>query len=225
MSNTTPFGYPIPTARRVTPLRQRMIEDMMVRNFAANTQESYLRQVSLFARHFNRSPEQLGPEEIRAYQIYLAEERKVSVGTRIVAVSALRFLYAVTLQRDWSVQFIPAPKKDHRLPVILSPQEVLQLLQAAPSFPHHVIFSTMYGTGMRVSEAVGLRAADIDSQRMMIRIELSKGHKDRDVQLSPSYWNCCDAIGGKCGLGNGCSPDKFPTSPYAGTLSRCRGSG
>ena len=195
MSNTTPFGYPIPTARRVSPLRQRMIEDMTLRNFAPNTQETYLQQVGLFARHFDKSPEQLGPEEIRAYQIHLAEERKVSVGTRIVAVSALRFLYAVTLRREWTPQFIPAPKKDHRLPVILSPQEVLQLLQAAPSFPHHVIFSTMYGTGMRVSEAVHLRAADIDSQRMMIRIELSKGHKGRDVQLSPKlldllrcYW-------------------------------------
>src|ERR1043166_5811891 len=225
MSNTTPFGYTIPAVRKVSALRQRMIEDMTVRNFAPNTQTSYLQQVSLFARHFGKSPEQLGPEEIRAYQIYLADQRKVAVGTRIVAVSALRFLYAVTLGREWTAQLIPAPKKDHRLPVILSPEEILQLLQAAPSFPHHVILSTMYGTGMRVSEAVHLRAADIDSQRMMIRIELSKGHKGRDVQLSPSYWNCCDAIGGKCGLGNGCSPDKFPTSPYAGTLSRCRGSG
>jgi len=195
MSNTTPFGYPIPTARRVSPLRQRMIEDMTVRNFARNTQESYLSQVSLFGRHFGKSPDQLGPEEIRAYQIYLAEERKVSVGTRIVAVSALRFFYAVTLQRDWTVQLIPTPKKDYRLPAILSPQEVLQVLQAAPSFTHHVIFSTMYGTGMRVSEVVHLRAANIDGQRMMIRIELSKGHKDRDVQLSPKllellrcYW-------------------------------------
>jgi hypothetical protein len=96
MSNTTPFGYPIPTARRVSPLRQRMIEDMKVRNFAANTQDSYLRQVSLFARHFGKSPEQLGPEEIRTYQIYLTDGKKVSVGTRIVAVSALWFFYAVT---------------------------------------------------------------------------------------------------------------------------------
>jgi site-specific recombinase XerD len=90
---------------------------------------------------------------------------------------------------------IPTPKKDHRLPIILSPEEVLRLLQAAPSFSHHVIFSTMYGTGMRVSEVVHLRAIDIDSQRMMIRIEQGKGHKDRDVQLSPKllellrcYW-------------------------------------
>jgi hypothetical protein len=116
MSKTTPFGYPIPTARKVSPLRQRMIEDMKVRNFALNTQESYLGQVSLFARHFGKSPEQLGPEEIRAYQIYLAEEKKVSVGTRIVAVSALRFFYAVTLQRDWTVQLIPTPKKDPQRP-------------------------------------------------------------------------------------------------------------
>jgi integrase/recombinase XerD len=195
MSNTTPLGYPIPTARKVSPLRQRMIEDMTVRNFAANTQESYLHQVSLFARHFGKPPEQLGPEEIRAYQIYLAQEKNAAVGTRTVAVSALRFLYAVTLKHDWTVQLIPTPKKNHRLPIIPSPEEILQLLQAAPSFPHHVIFSTMYGTGMRVSEAVHLRAADIDNQRMMIRIEQGKGHKDRYVQLSPKllellrcYW-------------------------------------
>jgi len=213
MSNTTPFGYPIPAARRVSPLRQRMIEDMRVRNFAPNTQESYLTQVSLFARHFGKSPEQLGPEEIRAYQIYLAEERKVSVGTRIVAVSALRFFYAVTLQRDWTVQLIPTPKKDHRLPVILSPQEVLQLLQAAPSFSHHVIFSTMYGTGMRVSEAVHLHPANIDSQRMMIRIELSKGHKDRDVQLSPKLLELLRCYWRKVRPGEWMFPGQNPDQP------------
>jgi len=213
MSKTTPFGYPIPTARKVSPLRQRMIEDMKVRNFAPNTQESYLGQVSLFARHFGKSPEQLGPEEIRAYQIYLAEEKKVSVGTRIVAVSALRFFYAVTLQRDWTVQLIPTPKKDHRLPVIFIPMEVLQLLQAAPSFPHHVIFSTMYGTGMRVSEAVHLRAADIDSQRMMIRIELSKGHKGRDVQLSPKLLELLRCYWRKVRPGEWMFPGEIPDHP------------
>ena len=112
-----------------------------------------------------------------------------------MAVSALRFLYKVTLKRDRLIRNDPAPKRETRLPVILSPEEVLRLLEAAPSFSHHVIFSTMYGTGVRVSEAVHLRAADIDSQRMMIRIEQGKGHKDRYVQLSPkllellrSYW-------------------------------------
>jgi integrase/recombinase XerD len=216
MSNTTtPFGYPVPPARKISPLRQRMIEDMTVRNFAPNTQETYLRQVSLFARHFAKSPAQLGPEEIRNYQIYLTEERKVSVGSRIVAVSALRFLYAVTLQCDWTVQLIPAPKKDHRLPVILSPQEVLQLLQAAPSFPHHVIFSTMYGTGMRVSEAVHLRAANIDSQRMMIRVELGKGHKDRDVQLSPKLLELLRCYWRKVRPGEWMFPGQIPNQPLS----------
>ncbi len=195
MSNTTSFGYPIPTVRKVSALRQRMIDDMTVRNFAPNTQESYLHQINLLARHFDRSPEQIGPQEIREYQIYLAKDRHAAVGTRSVAVSALRFLYKVTLKRDWPFELIPAPKSETRLPVILSPEEVLRLLQAAPSFSHHVIFSTMYGTGMRVSEAVHLRATDIDSQRMMIRVEQGKGRKDRYVQLSPkllellrSYW-------------------------------------
>lgn len=215
MSNTTSFGYPIPTARKVSPLRQRMIEDMAVRNFAPNTQESYLGQVSQFARYFGKTPEQLGPEEIRSYQIYLAQEKKVSVGTRIVAVSALRFLYTVTLKCDWTVQMIPTPKKDHRLPVILSPQEILQLLEAAPSFPHHVIFSTMYGTGMRVSEAVNLRAENIDSQRMMIRIELSKGHKDRDVQLSSKLLELLRTYGRKVRPGEWMFPGQIPNQPLS----------
>ena len=104
MSNTTSFGYPIPTVRKVSALRQRMIDDMTVRNFAPNTQVSYLHQVNLFARHFDKSPERLGPEEIRTYQIYLAKERHAAVGTRSVAVSALRFLYKVTLRRDWPLR-------------------------------------------------------------------------------------------------------------------------
>src|ERR1700694_797186 len=195
MSNTTPFGFPIPTARKISPLRQRMIDDMTVRNFAPNTMVNYLKQVSYFARHFGRSPERLGPEQIRSYQIYFAKEKRVSVSTSTVAVSALRFLYRVTLKQDWVVAMIPTPKKEHRLPVILSPEEVLRLLEAAPSFAHRVIFSTMYGTGVRVSEALHLRVPDIDSQRMMIRIQQGKGHKDRYVQLSPkllellrTYW-------------------------------------
>src|SRR6266404_9783847 len=195
MSNTTPLGSPMPTARKMSPLRQRMIDDMTVRNFAPNTILNYLKQVTYFAQHFGRSPDRLGPEEIRSYQIYLAKERKVGISSRTVVVSALRFLYHVTLKRDRIIQTIPAPKKEHRLPVILSPEEVRRLLEAAPSFSHHVIFSTLYGTGVRVSEALHLRAFNIDSQRMMIRIEQGKGHKDRYVQLSPkllellrAYW-------------------------------------
>jgi site-specific recombinase XerD len=155
----------------------------------------YLKQVSYLARYFGRSPAQLGPEEIREYELYLAQDRKVSVSSRLVAITALRFLYGVTLKRDRFIEMLPTPRKEHYLPVILSPAEVLRFLQAAPSYSHHVIFSTMYGTGMRVSEALHLRACHIDSQRMMIRIEQSKGNRDRDVPLSPklvqllrTYW-------------------------------------
>jgi integrase/recombinase XerD len=195
MSDTTSLGTPLLTARKVSPLRQRMIDDMTVRNMAPNTMLCYLKQVSYLALYFGKSPEKLGPEDIRQYQVYLAKERKVSVSSRMVAATALRFLYSVTLKRDRVVEMIPTPRPEHRLPVILSPEEVLRLLESAPSFSHRVIFSTMYGTGMRVSEAVHLRASDIDSLRMMIRIQQSKGNKDRYVQLSPkllellrTYW-------------------------------------
>src|SRR6266702_6255906 len=114
----------------MTSLRQRMTEDMQVRNLALNTQTSYLQQVSLFARHFNKSPEQLGPEEIRAYQVYLTNERKLSPSTIHIAVSALRFLYKISLKKEWTFdEIIPAPKKPQRLPVVLSPEEVLHFLQ------------------------------------------------------------------------------------------------
>jgi integrase/recombinase XerD len=195
MSNTTSVDNPILAARKISPLRQRMIDDMTVRNFAPNTILCYLKQVSYFAQHFGKSPDRLGLEEIRSYQIYLAKERKVGISSRTVAVSALRFLYHVTLKQDRIIEMIPFPKPEYPLPVIVSPEEVLRLLEAAPSLTHHVIFSTMYGTGLRVSEALHLRVPDLDSQRMMIRIEQGKGHRDRYVPLSPkllellrTYW-------------------------------------
>ncbi len=106
----------------MTSLRQRMTEDMQVRNLALNTQTSYVQQVSLFARHFGKSPEQLGPEDIRAYQVYLTNEKKLEPGSVLIAVSALRFLYKVSLKKDWRFEdIIPAPKKPQKLPVVLSP--------------------------------------------------------------------------------------------------------
>jgi len=195
MSNKTRSAYSIPPAGKVSALRQRMIDDMTVRNLAPNTMLCYLKQVHYLARYFHRSPEQLSPEDIREYQLYLAQDRKVSVNSRLVAMTALRFLYGITLQRERFIEMLPMPRKEHYLPVILSPAEVLRFLDAAPSYPHRIIFSTMYGTGMRVSEALHLRMRHIDSQRMMIRIEQSKGNRDRDVPLSPkllellrAYW-------------------------------------
>src|SRR5260370_39415812 len=121
MSNNIPFEQSIATSRKVSPLRQRIIDDMMVRNFAPNTMVCYLKQVSYFARHYGRSPDRLGAEEIRSYQIYLAKERKVSVSSRTLAASALRVFYAVTLQQHRIIPIIPAPKQEHRFPVIISP--------------------------------------------------------------------------------------------------------
>lgn len=180
----------------MTPLRQRMVEDMQVRNLASNTQTSYLQQVSLFARYFNKSPEGLGPEDIRTYQVYLTNEKKLAPGSILIAVAALRFVYKVSLKKDWSFEdLIPAPKKPQKLPVVLSPEEVLHFLGCVGSTKHRAILTTCYAAGLRVSEAVHLQPTDIDSQRMVIRVEQGKGQKDRYVMLSPklletlrSYW-------------------------------------
>ena len=122
----------------MTPLRQRMLEDMQIRNLSPHTQASYVQQVSQFARHFAKSPEQLGPEEIRTYQVYLTNEKKLAPGSIVIAVSALRFLYTVTLKKDWPVEdVIPAPKVPQTLPVVLSPEEVVQFLDCREPHASH----------------------------------------------------------------------------------------
>ena len=170
----------------MTSLRQRMVEDMQVRNLAANTQDSYIRQVSLFARYFNQSPELLAPEQIRAYQLYLTNEKKLATGSIVIAVSALRFLYNVTLKKGWSFEeVIPAPKKPQKLPIVLSPEEVLAFLDCVRSRKHRAILTTCYAAGLRISEAIALTPPAIDSKRMVIRVEQGKGKKDRYTMLSP----------------------------------------
>ena len=168
----------------MTALRQRMLEDMKIRNLALNTQASYLLQVSQFARHFGKSPEVLGREDIRAYQLYLIEEKKLSPKSITIAVSALRFLYKVTLRRGWKLEdIIPAPKAPQNLPIILSPEEVLEFLACVRLNNHRTILTCCYAAGLRISEATALQAAHIDSRRMVIRIEQGKGRKDRYVML------------------------------------------
>ena len=170
----------------MTSLRQRMTEDMQVRNLALNTQECYVQQVSLFARYFGQSPEQLGPAEIRTYQVYLTNEKKLATGSILIAAAALRFLYKVSLKKDWSWEdVIPVPKKPQTLPIVLSPEEVLRFLDCVGSTKHRAILTTCYATGLRISEAVRLTAPNIDSQRMVIRVDQGKGQKDRYVMLSP----------------------------------------
>lgn len=171
----------------MTSLRLRMTEDMQVRNLALNTQMSYVQQVSLFARHFNKSPEQLGPEDIRAYQVYLTNEKKLAPSSVLIAVSALRFLYRVSLKKDWQFDdVIPAPKKPLKLPVVLSPEEVMQFLDCVDGAKHRAILTTCYAAGLRISEVICLKTDDIDSQRMVIRVDQGKGQKDRYVMLSPT---------------------------------------
>jgi site-specific recombinase XerD len=163
-----------------------MTEDMQVRNFSPHTQAAYLQQVARFARHFRQSPETLGPEEIRAYQVYLTTEKRLAPSSILTAVAALRFLYTITLQRAWPVAaLIPAPKKPQTLPIVLSRTEVRQFLATVPSLKHRTILSVCYAAGLRISEAVRLQPADIDSQRMVLRVTQGKGRKDRYVMLSP----------------------------------------
>jgi len=179
----------------MTPLRQRMIDDMRVRNLSVNTQQEYVRCVARYAEHFGMSPESLGPEDVRTYQVYLTNQKKASWGVLNTTACALRFLYRHTLNREWTIDRIPCPKRERRLPVVPSQDEVSAFLKQLSNLKHRVILTTAYAAGLRISEVVSLRVPDIDSQRMVIRVEQGKGHKDRYVMLSPNllellrtYW-------------------------------------
>lgn len=182
----------------MTPLRQRFIEDMQIRNYSRQTVECYVYRVACFAKHFGRSPTQLGREEIRQYQVHLVREKKVSWPCFNQTVCALRFLYRITLPRPWPVTMIPYGKQPKRLPVVLAPEEVVQLLACARPLRSRVLLTTLYAAGLRVEEALYLRLADIDSARMLLRVACGKGAKERLVPLSPrllmelrAYWRAC----------------------------------
>jgi site-specific recombinase XerD len=179
----------------MTPLRQRMLHDMQVRNLSPRTIECYLSHVAKFARYFGRSPEHLGPEEVRRWQVHLVEEKRASWSTFNQAVCALRFFYRITLAQDWPVTQIPYAKRPKRLPTVLSIDEVHRLLACVPSLKPRLVLTTAYAAGLRISEATQLQVTHVDSQRMMIHVEQGKGAKDRLVPLSPrlleelrSYW-------------------------------------
>src|ERR1041385_813322 len=179
----------------MTTLRQRMIDDLRVRNRSAHTIRIYIDCVAHFAQHFGKSPELLGPEEIRQYQVYLVNKRHVSCSYLTQTVCALRFLYCVTLQRDWAIRRIPQPKQPRRLPIMLSQSEVKQLFDSIRNLKYRALLMTAYAGGLRTSEVTRLRLTDIDSERMVIRIHQGKGLKDRYVMLAPTllkvlreYW-------------------------------------
>lgn len=177
-------------------LRQRMIEDMRIRNFSPHTQKAYVRDVARFAKHFGRSPTRIGLKGIRKYQVFLIEEAKVTSSKLSQVVSALRFLYKVTLKKAWDLREIPTPKRPKKLPKVLSREQVESLLESIKNIKHRAILTTCYAGGLRVSEAVNLRLDDIDSTRMVIRVRQGKNRKDRYVPLSKNllsllreYWH------------------------------------
>jgi site-specific recombinase XerD len=168
----------------MTPLRKRLIEDMQLRNLSPETIKGYVGYVAQFARHFGRSPEILTPEHAREYQLHLLR-RKVSWSTFTQSICALRFLYGTTLGRKDFVERLPYGKKPKRIPVVLSRDEIVKLLQCIPSRKQRMVLTTMYATGLRIGEAVQLSVNDIDSRRMTILVSRGKGNKQRLVPLSP----------------------------------------
>ena len=181
-------------APRLSPLRRRMIEDMTVRNLSPATQRSYLHAVAKFSRYFGRSPDRLGLEEVRAFQVHLVS-RGISWPALNQTVCALRFFYGVTLGHGEIPERIPYAREPRKLPVVLSADEVIRFLEAVPSLKARTALTTAYAAGLRASEAVSLKVGDIDSKRMVIRVGHGKGGKDRTVMLSAqllailrTYW-------------------------------------
>ena len=169
----------------MTPLRQRMLEDMQLRNFAPTTQRNYIHHVAAFALHYRLSPEFLDIDDIRNYQLYLLNERKHSPEAVNQCTSALKFVYLKTLDMPWTGEYFPRAKRAYKLPVVLSHEELLAFFDHIPSLKYRAALMTCYGAGLRVSEAVSLKITDIDSKRMLIRVEQGKGGKDRYAMLSP----------------------------------------
>jgi len=177
----------------MTPLRQRMIQEMRLRNLAPGTQAIYVDCVARYARHFGRSPDQLGAEDVHEYLRYLLEERHLGSGGRRVNACALRFLYHKTLKVDWSIDYIPLPKDERKLPVVLSQAEVERLFAAVVSLKHLLMLMLLYATGLRAAELTHLQVGDIDRERMVIHVRHGKGGRDRYVMLAERLLPVLDA--------------------------------
>ena len=168
----------------ISPLRQRMIDDMTARRYKEKVQKDYVRHVRTFATFLGRSPDTATSEDLRRYQLHMAQ-RQVSPWTINCAITALRFFFTVTLEKPDLVRPLRLVAEPRRTPVVLSPEEVARLIEAAPGLKYKAALSVAYGAGLRVSEVANLKVSDIDSQRMMLRVEQGKGQRDRDVMLSP----------------------------------------
>src|SRR5947199_2789689 len=172
-----------------------MLEELQRRNYSQTTVNTYLKVVEDFSRHFGRPPDQLGKDHIRAYQVYLFQERKLGVRTVGLHTAALRFFFCKTLKRAYPVEEVPYPRAPRRLPIILTREEAIRLIDSASNLFHRAMLITMYSTGMRRAELCHLKVEDIDSVRMLVHIRHGKRNRDRDVPLSPKlldtlreYW-------------------------------------
>ena len=179
----------------MTPLRQRMLEDLQIRQYSRTTIRIYLHAVTEFAQHFGKPPDRLGAEHIRQYQLFLVKEKKVSRPTFIQMVCALRFFYCHTLNRKISMERIPFPRRERKLPLILSREEVKALLEAPGNLRNRTVLATLYGCGLRVAEVTQLKVSDIDSARNVLQVRHGKGRKDRQtllpaklLELLRCYW-------------------------------------
>jgi len=209
----------------MTRLRQRMIEDLQLRNYSPLTIRSYTKAVADFARHFNRPPDQLGPEQIRAYQLHLLHERKLAPSTLQVRTAALRFFYTQTLKQNWFVENVARPKVPRKLPTVLSLEEVTALLDATPNLKHRALLATLYATGLRCAEALQLKSTDIDSERMVILVREGKGQRPRQVMLCPKLLNLLRAYWRWRRPTNWLFPGQDPNSPMhpSGVRQICQG--
>ena len=207
-------------SKPISPLRQRMIEDMALRKLAPQTQSHYLRAVINFTRFLGRAPDTASPEDLRRYQLHLVETGTTSIMLN-ATITALRFFFAVTLDRAEAMAKMSPVREPRKLPVVLSCEEVARLIEAAGTPKYQAVLSLAYGAGLRASEVVNLKVSDIDSTRMTLRIEQGKGRKDRYAMLSPmllerlrAWWRDAHARG-KMLDGGWLFPGQNPVNPMS----------
>ncbi len=183
----------------MTPLRQRMLEELRRRNYSTDTIRGYVHAVEQFAAYFNKSPELLGLEEVGRFQLHLLEEKHLALGTIALRMGALRFLYKRVLKRrDLDFENLPLLRTPKKLPVVLSPEEVTRLIEAAPNLLYRTLLMLLYATGLRRTEAANLKVSDVDSSLMLIHVHQGKGSRDRELPLTQKlldalrqYWRAC----------------------------------
>jgi integrase/recombinase XerD len=183
----------------VTPLRRRMLDELQRRNYTADTIRGYIHAVKEYAEYFGKSPELMGAEEVREFQLYMIRDKKLALGTVALRMGALRFLYKKTLRRrDIDIDDLPLVRAPRKLPVVLSQEEVVRLIEAAPNLHYRTLLMLLYATGLRRAEAVRLKMSDVDTSLMLIHVHQGKGSRDRDLPLTPKllealrkYWQSC----------------------------------